>query len=104
MRWSLEALNYSSRSRALVTRVWEGVSPELLFHGHMHVADEITLPSGQQVISLGRDGQARNLALLELSSLAWQWLEGPPKAPRVRRTRDWETQFMTRPECEENDD
>ena len=104
MGWSPEALAYSSRSRSLVTRLWEGVAPKLLFHGHMHVADEITLPSGEQVISLGRDGQARNLALLELSSLTWRWLEGAPKTPRVRRTRDWETQFMTRPESEDADD
>jgi hypothetical protein len=76
LNWSPEALDYSKQSRALVTQVWEGVVPKLLFHGHMHVADEITLPSGQQVISLGRDGQTRNLALLELSTLKWRWLDG----------------------------
>lgn len=79
MRWSPAALGYSSRSRALVTRVWDGVAPKLLFHGHMHVADKVTLPSGQQVVSLGRDGQMRNLAVLELSTLNWQWLERAPK-------------------------
>ncbi|WP_167550836.1 metallophosphoesterase family protein [Cryobacterium arcticum] len=104
MGWSPEALAYSSRSRELVTQVWEGIAPKVLFHGHMHAADEITLPSGQQVISLGRDGQAKNLALLELSTLHWQWLEGPRKAPRVRRTRDWVTQYMTRPDCENTAD
>ena len=96
--WSPAALAYSSRSRALVTEAWAGIAPKLLFHGHMHAADAITLPSGQQVTSLGRDGQAKNLALLELSTLEWRWLDGLPKSPRVRRTRDWETQFMTRPE------
>jgi len=80
MRWNPAALDYSSRSRALVTRVWDGVAPKLLFHGHMHLADQVTLPSsGQQVISLGRDGQTRNLALLELSTLNWRWLERAPK-------------------------
>ena len=103
MGWSPEALDYSSRSRALVTRVWERVAPKLLFHGHMHVADKITLPTGQQVISLGRDGQARNLALLELSTLKWQWLEEAARAPEVRLTRDWDTQFMTRPDSEDAD-
>jgi len=96
--WSPEALAYSSRSRALVTKAWSAIKPEILVHGHMHAADAIALPSGQQVISLGRDGQPRNLALLELSTLNWRWLDGPPKAPWVRRTRDWETQYMTRPE------
>ncbi|WP_166790654.1 MULTISPECIES: metallophosphoesterase [unclassified Cryobacterium] len=36
MGWSTEALDYSSRSRALVTEVWKGTSPQMLFHGHMH--------------------------------------------------------------------
>jgi len=95
--FSPEALSYSMESRALVTQVWNGITPNLLFHGHMHVADEITLPSGQRVISLGRDGQTRNLGLLELATLDWQWLEAPPVAAPVRRTRDWETQFLNRP-------
>jgi hypothetical protein len=96
--FSPDALEYSRQSRALVTQVWRDISPTLLFHGHMHVADEITLPSGQQVISLGRDGQTRNLGLLELATLGWQWLEDAPVAATVRRTRDWETQFLNRPE------
>ena len=79
MQWSEEALDYSTRSRGLVTQAWEAVTPELLFHGHMHVADARTLTSGQQIISLGRDGQSRNLALLEISTLTWHWLEGTPK-------------------------
>lgn len=88
MRWGPEAVAYSRQSRALVTQVWDGLAPKLLFHGHMHVADEITLQSGQQVISLGCDGQARNLALLELSTLSWRWLQGAPKPPRGRRARE----------------
>ncbi|PPL19815.1 hypothetical protein GY24_04145 [Microterricola pindariensis] len=103
MSWSADALRYSGRSRELVTKVWAGVAPKLLAHGHMHAADCTTLGSGQQIVSLGCDGQSKNLALLELSTLNWQWLNGPPKPPRVRRTRDWETQFMTRPKIEETD-
>lgn len=101
MQWSQEALAYSRQSRALVTEVWDGLAPKLLFHGHMHVADEIALSSGQQVISLGCDGQARNLALLELSTLSWHWLQGPSNPRRVRRTRDWEASYMTRPTSED---
>jgi len=92
-----DALDYSRQSRALVTGVWKAISPTLLFHGHMHAADEIALSSGQRVISLGRDGQTRNLGLLELATLHWQWLEAVPVAAPVRRTRDWETQFLIRP-------
>jgi hypothetical protein len=100
MQWSPAALEYSSRSRALVTGIWTEIRPSLLAHGHMHAADEITLPSGQQVISLGRDGQAKNLALLELPTLRWRWIQEPTVQSRVRKTRDWETQFLTRPESE----
>lgn len=104
MRWGPEALEYSRQSRALVTQVWEGLAPKVLFHGHMHLGDASTLPSGQQVVSLGRDGQAKNLALLELSTLKWRWLRGTPKPPRVRRTKDWEAQYTTRPNNEESVD
>jgi hypothetical protein len=76
--FSQDALVYSKVSRALVTRVWDNVAPRIMFHGHMHVADEITLPSGQQVVSVGRDNQSRNLALLELSTLKWRWVEATP--------------------------
>jgi len=95
--FSPDALDYSRQSRALVTQAWRGITPTLLFHGHMHVADETRFPSGQQVISLGRDGQPRNLALLELPTLDWRWVDAPPVAAPVRRTRDWETQFLNRP-------
>lgn len=102
--FSSEALAYSRRSRELVTRVFDAVTPELHFHGHMHRPDDITLASGQQIISLGRDGQSRNLALLEVSSLAWRWIENVTPTPRVRQTRDWEAQFLTRPASDYNGD
>ena len=95
--FSRKALSYSSRSRELVTLAWRGLSPHLVMHGHLHTSDDITLPSGQQVVSLDRDDRPRNMVLLELSSLSWRWLENAKKPPRVRRTRDWEAQFMTRP-------
>jgi len=101
--FSRKALSYSRRSRELVTRVADDIVPKLLFHGHMHVADDITLPSGQQVVSLGRDDRPRNMVLLELSDLSWRWLENAKKPPRIRQTRDWEAQFMTRPEGENID-
>ena len=98
--FSRKALSYSRRSREIVTLAWRGLEPHLLIHGHLHVADEITLSSGQQVVSLGRDDRPRNMVLLELSDLSWRWLENAKKPPRVRQTRDWETQFMTRPESD----
>ena len=75
MGWDEEALEYSMASRRLVTDLWAGVEPALLFHGHMHTADRSQLPNGQRIVSLGRDGQRRNLGLLRLDDLAWTWID-----------------------------
>ncbi|HYI34613.1 MAG TPA: hypothetical protein VEX88_14220 [Glaciibacter sp.] len=58
--------------------------PELLFHGHMHVADERELPDGRRVVSLGRDDQDRNLGLLDVHDLTWTWLPSMKVARRPR--------------------
>jgi hypothetical protein len=73
--WHDEALAYSRRSRGLVTEVWEGVRPDIFIHGHFHAADRIDLPTGQRVVSLGSDRQKKNIGLLNLSDLAWSWLD-----------------------------
>jgi len=75
MGWDEEALEYSMASRRLVTDLWECVEPALLFHGHMHTADRSQLPNGQRVVSLGRDGQRKNIGLLRLDDLAWTWID-----------------------------
>ncbi|WP_159599171.1 metallophosphoesterase [Agromyces humi] len=62
----LHALAYSAESRMQVTRVWNAVRPRVLFHGHMHAKDMITLPDGRSVRSLGCDQQAGNIGVLEL--------------------------------------
>ena len=104
MRWSTEALDYSASSRERTTRVWGALAPELLLHGHMHVADEITLDDGRRVISMGRDGQHRNLGVLNLEDLGWSWLAGPTLVERPSRTRHIESQYLTRPDTEPDDD
>jgi len=76
--WPLAALAYSAMSRMLVTEVWEAVKPAVLVHGHMHIADQIHLPSGRQVISLGCDEQAGNIGVLDLNTLTWSWCAEPP--------------------------
>jgi hypothetical protein len=75
MGWDEEALEYSTASRRLVTELWAGVEPTLLFHGHMHTADRTQLPNGQRIVSLGRDGQRKNIGLLRLDNLAWTWID-----------------------------
>lgn len=97
MGWPAEALVYSAESRNRVTEVWDAVGARLLLHGHMHVADRITLPDDRRVISLQRDEHDKNIGLLNLQTLAWEWVTGIGAAPRVRRTRNIEAQYLTRP-------
>jgi hypothetical protein len=73
--WDDDALAYSRRSRGLVTEVWEGVRPDIFFHGHLHVADRIELPTRQRIVSLGSDRQRKNIGLLTLDSLTWSWVD-----------------------------
>lgn len=63
------ALEASAASRARITEVWNAVRPELLVHGHMHVAGGGKTADGRRVASLGRDGQEGNLAILDMTTL-----------------------------------
>ena len=82
--WDELDLEYSATSRGLVTRVWEGVRPSVLAHGHMHIADQVELASGQRVYSLGNRGQRKNLAILDLKDLSWTWVDVPRSQFRRR--------------------
>jgi hypothetical protein len=73
--WDEDALEYSRTSRRLITALWLGITPDLLFHGHLHAADRIELPNGQRVVSLGSDLQRKNVGVLDLASLAWTWID-----------------------------
>jgi hypothetical protein len=75
--WPLAALAYSAMSRGLVTELWDAVKPTVLVHGHMHIADQIQLPDGRQVISLGCDEQPGNIGVLDLTTLTWSWCAEP---------------------------
>jgi hypothetical protein len=74
MNWDSQALAYSALSRLRATEVWAGVRPHVLAHGHIHVADAAALPNGQRVYSLAANGQKKNVGLLQLSDLAWTWI------------------------------
>ncbi|MCK8468265.1 metallophosphoesterase [Microbacterium sp. KSW4-16] len=63
------ALEASAASRARVGEVWDAVRPELLTHGHMHVAAGGKSDDGRRVASLGRDGHEGNLAILDMATL-----------------------------------
>ncbi len=75
MGWPAAAMSYSAESREKVTRVWDAVHPKVLAHGHFHVKGEIELPNGRRVYSLGCNGQNGNLALLNIQTLEWEWVE-----------------------------
>jgi hypothetical protein len=100
MGWPAEALEYSASSRAKVTRVWEATTPKLTFHGHMHNPDEITLPNGQRVYSLGCDNQVGNLGELNLENLSWRELQVTHVARRPRRTLNVEKLYLDRPDSD----
>lgn len=68
-RFPAKALEASAASRARISEVWDAVHPELLTHGHLHVAAGGKTEDGRRVASLGRDGQNGNLALLDMRTL-----------------------------------
>ncbi|WP_354025928.1 hypothetical protein [Conyzicola nivalis] len=74
-RWDEAALEYSRRSRRLVTALWGGVIPDLFIHGHLHTADRVELPTGQRIVSLGSDRQKKNIGVIHLGDLAWTWID-----------------------------
>ena len=43
----------------------------------MHIADQIQLANGRQVISLGCDETPGNIGVLDLNTLAWAWCREP---------------------------
>jgi hypothetical protein len=104
MRWSADALDYSASSRHRITRLWHVPTPKPLRHGHVHSADDITLDNGRRVTSLGCDGQHRNVGVLDLEDLSWNWLPGPPLVERPRQTRPINSQHSTRPNAEHDED
>lgn len=63
------ALEASAASRARVGEVWDAVRPELLAHGHMHVAGGGTTGDGRRVASFGREGFEGNLGFLDMRTL-----------------------------------
>lgn len=69
-----EAQERSALSRRRVTQVNDYHEPCLLFHGHMHTPDVMTMPDGRQVWSLGMDRQDRNIGILDLDTLTFDWL------------------------------
>jgi len=68
-RFPEAALEASAASRARISEVWDAVHPELLTHGHMHIAAGGKTDDGRRVASLGREGQNWNLGILDMRTL-----------------------------------
>lgn len=68
---------YTRQGRQRITELWEGVRPQLLFHGHHHVQAEGHHGDGRSVYSLNQNQQAGNLIALRLSDLNVRWLAAP---------------------------
>ena len=64
----------SARSRGVVTKAWDLISPSVLFHGHMHVKDEHRLPDLRRVYSMAADERDGNIGILDLADLSWRWI------------------------------
>lgn len=74
--WSTDALAYADVGARRITAAWDAVAPDVLVHGHFHVQDTVTLPSGQRIVSLAAEENPGNVLLLNLDTMATNWLEG----------------------------
>ena len=74
--WGTDALAYADVGARRITAAWDAVAPDVLVHGHFHVQDTVTLPSGQRIVSLAGEENPGNVLLLNLDTMATNWLEG----------------------------
>lgn len=75
--WSTAALAYAAVGRQRLTLAFQGVRPDVLVHGHYHVADEaVVTHRGHtcRVVALHMDGHDGNLALLDTGDLTVTWV------------------------------
>jgi len=72
--WSAERLAASRRSRLLITELVALTQPQMVFHGHMHVAGERHEPGRPSVYSLGVAGKAGNAGFLNVLNQRFVWL------------------------------
>ncbi|WP_161968411.1 metallophosphoesterase family protein [Curtobacterium oceanosedimentum] len=73
---NLEDRAYTQQGRQRITELWDGIRPQLLFHGHHHLRAEGHHDDGRSVYSLNQNQQPGNLIALRLSDLNVRWLDG----------------------------
>ena len=74
--WSTDALTYADVGTRRITAAWGAVALDILVHGHFHVQGTVTVPSGQRIVSLAAGENPGNVLLLNLDTMATNWLEG----------------------------
>ncbi|ROQ16238.1 MULTISPECIES: metallophosphoesterase [unclassified Curtobacterium] len=67
--------SYTALGRDRVTRIWHGVAPQLLIHGHHHLQAEGHHDDGRSVYALNQNQQPGNLASIDLDSMRVRWLD-----------------------------
>jgi Icc-related predicted phosphoesterase len=73
--WRDDALKYAAHGTEIITEAWTSVDPDLLIHGHFHTQGEVTLRSGQRIVSLAAETHPGNVVLLDLTTMTTTWLE-----------------------------
>jgi len=74
--WSTDPLAYADVGACRITAAWDAVAPDVLVHGHFYIQDAVILPSGQRIVSLAAEKNPGNVLLLNLDTMATNWLEG----------------------------
>lgn len=70
-----EDREYTKIGRDRIRRLWDGVHPRALVHGHHHTPSEQHHDDGRCVYSLGMNGSPGNLAALDLRTMLVEWLD-----------------------------
>lgn len=83
-QWSVEGLAYADQSRDMMRQAVDGVKPDMFFHGHYHhyLDEVVNFNDGVEGysyrnVSLGKDGQANNMSVLDLVSMQVSMLKMP---------------------------
>lgn len=94
-RWPSVSRAYAAEGAYKLTQAYRGATPDLLFHGHLHVHDEVTFDDGSRIISVNMNGSPRNVARLDLTDMSTSWVELPPGQRTPRQLITWADSFRT---------
>lgn len=64
-QWPADVIAQADESRRKVTRVWDAVRPDVLFHGHYHVRGSGRRGDGRRVEALDMNGRPGNVVLFQ---------------------------------------